>query len=92
MAKSLTIRQIETRGDVTYVRVGKHEEEINGGAAGLKRWIRERFDEEQLLALGMACWLARDPDLSNPAMVVGRTITLDLAGKVNYADGVIRIS
>lgn len=92
MARSLTIRAIDRRSDRTYIRVGKDEHEIPGDADALKGWIRERFGEEQLLALSLAVWLARDPDMSNPGMIVGRTATIDLAGRVNHADAVFRVS
>lgn len=92
MARSITIRSIERRADRTYIRVGKEEIEVPGTVTELRQWIRSQFDENQLLALALAVYLARDPDLSNPGMIVGRTVTLDLVGRVNHADAVLRIA
>ena len=92
MARSITIKAIDRRADRTYIRVGKDEIEVPGDAEALKAWIRLRFDEKDLLALGLAVYLARDPTLANPSLIVGKTLTLDLAGRVNYPDSVVRVS
>lgn len=95
VARSITISDIDRRADKTYVRVGRHEIELPvTDIAGLRQWVREQFDEteEKLLAIALACLLARDPNLTNPAQIVGRTITLDLTGRVNYPDSVFRVS
>lgn len=92
MARSITIKAIDRRADRTYIRVGKEEIEVPGNLADLKAWIRQQFDEKDLLAIALAVYLARDPDMSNPSLIVGRTITLDLAGRVNHADAVVRVS
>lgn len=92
MAKSLTIKSIDQRADRTYIRIGKTEIEVPGSKAELKAFVRSRFSEEDLLALALAAWMARDPELNNPNALVGKTITLDLGGRVNYADAILRIA
>lgn len=92
MARSITIRSIDRRADRTYIRYGKDEVEVPGDLDALRAWIRQQFDEKDLLALALAVYLARDPNMTNPAQIVGRTITLDLAGRINIADAVLRVS
>jgi hypothetical protein len=95
MARSITIRAIDRRADRTYVRVGSSEIEIPASSAEeLKAWIRAQFDDsdERMLAFALAMWISRNPDLSNPGQIVGRTFTLDFAGRVNYPDSVVRVS
>lgn len=95
MARSITIRSIDRRADRAYVRVGKSEIEIPANnAEELKAWVREQFNDsdERMLAFALAMWIARNPDLSSPQQIVGRTFTLDFAGRVNYPDAVVRVS
>ena len=95
MAKSIVIRDIDRRQNVVYVRVGKTEYEIPASnLAEFRQWVRDQFDETEksIVALALAALLARDPNLTNAAQLVGRTITLDLTGRVNYPDSVFRVS
>lgn len=95
MARSITIQSIDRRAGVTYINLaGKHQVEIPGNVEALKAWIRSQFSEQDdlLLAIALAAYLARDPDLTNPGMIVGRTLTIDLAGRLNYPDSVLRVS
>lgn len=97
MARSTTITAFERNvaRNCTYIRVGRSEIEIPAAdLPGIRQWIREQFDEldETLVAIAMACWLARDNNFSTPNQMVGRTITLDLQGRLNYPDSVFRVS
>jgi len=93
MARSITIRSIDRRQGRTYIRVGKSEVEIPGGLPEVKEWVRQQFEEsdEKLLALALACYFARDPDATNPSQIVGRTITINLAGRLDLANAVLRV-
>jgi hypothetical protein len=94
MARSLTIKAIDRRADRTYIRFGDSEIEIHGSTlADVRQWVREQFEEsdEKLLALALACYFARDPDVLNPAQIVGRTVTLNLQGRVDLANGILRV-
>jgi hypothetical protein len=94
MPKSATITSITRLPDRTRIRIGKSDIELYGVTtpADLRAWIREQFAEsnEVLTAMALAAWAARDPGLANPNQLVGRTITLDLAGSVSA--GILRIS
>lgn len=96
MARSFIIKAIERRADKTYIRVGKSEVEIPCETkAELREWVRQQLDvdnEEKLLALALAIYFARDPEMTNPASIVGRTFTFDPAGRLNYPDSVVRVS
>lgn len=95
MAKSIRIKSIEQRGEDWHIRVGKSHIEIPGKSkAALRQWIREQFRESDdfLLALGLATWIERDPQMDSPDIVVGKTITLDLTGNLSQADGIVRVS
>ena len=95
MARSLVISAIDRQGAKTYIRWGNHEAEIDGGLPGVKQWVREQIREadEVLVALALEAYFARDPNLTTPAQLVGKTVTLDLAaGKVSYADALLRIT
>jgi hypothetical protein len=94
MARSITIKAIDRRADRTYIRVGKSEIELHVTTiAELREWVRQQFEEsdEKILALALACLFARDPNLTNPNQIVGRTITLNLSGTVNTAGAVLRV-
>lgn len=77
---------------ITRIRHGKSEVEITGGKSGFRQWIRDqiRDNEDFLLTLALAVWIKRDPQLSTPDLVVGKTVTLDLAGSLDHADGIVR--
>lgn len=94
MAKSLVISAIDRQGSKTYIRHGNTEVEIDGGLPGVKEWVRSqiRENEETLLAIALAAYFARDPNITNPAQLVGKTVTLDLTGRINYPDSVLRIA
>lgn len=95
MAKSIRIKSIDQRGEYWHIRVGKSHIEIPGkNKAALRQWIREQFRESDdfLLALGLAAWIERDPQMDSPDIVVGKTITLDLTGNLSQADGIVRVS
>lgn len=94
---SITIKSIETtttpRGQpMRRIRHGKQEVEVPGDAEEFKRWIRSQFDENQLLAFALALWVARNPAMDNPNMVVGRTLTLDFTNRVDLANAVVRVT
>lgn len=93
---SITIKAIESgttaRGQSVYrIRAGKREIELPGDVNDLKRWIRQQFDDTDLLAFALALWMARNPSLDNPAMIVGRTLTLDFTNRVDLANAVVRV-
>lgn len=96
MARSITIKAIDRRANKVYVRVGKAETEIAASSvAEFREVVRQRIselDDDLLLFLSLAAYLARDPTMANPSQLVGRTATLDLAGRVNYPDSVFRIA
>lgn len=96
MARSITIKSIDRRSDRTYIRVGKSEIEVPCTTkAELREWVRQQFDvadDEFLLRLFLAIYLARDPELTSPNSIVGRTLTFDPAGRLNYPDSVVRVS
>lgn len=92
MARTIRIKAIDHRDDRTFVRVGKEEIEIPGDRAELRQWIRQQFDEEAVLALALACYLRRHPNLDNPAFLVGKQVTLDLSGRVDLPNAVVRIA
>lgn len=101
MARSITIRQIDrSRPGRTFFRVedqagGRSEVEVPADTlAELRAWVRQQFDERDdfLLALALAAYFARDPDLSNPSLILNRTLTVDLTGRLNYPDSVLRVS
>lgn len=94
MARSVTIRAIDRRAGKTYIRYGKSEVEIAGGLQEVKDWARAHLPDtdDALAALAIAMYLARDPDATNPGQIVGRTVTLDMTGRVNYPDSVLRVS
>lgn len=94
---SITIKAVESgttaRGKSVYrIRAGKREVEVPGDADDLKRWIREQFDDADLLAFALALWAARNPSLDNPAMIVGKTLTLDFTANVGLANAVVRVT
>lgn len=95
MARSLTIRSVERRADRAYIRFGKNEIEVPAAnLQELREWIRSRLDEsdETLVALALACWLARDNNLATPATIVGKTITLNLQGSLTATNAVFRVT
>jgi hypothetical protein len=100
VARSITVRGIDRRPDRTYFRVedqsgSRSEVEVSVNTlAELKDWVKSRFGEadEFLLAVALAVYFARDPDGTNPGVIVGRTLTLDLTGRINYPDAVVRVS
>lgn len=95
MAISRTITAIDRRAGRVYVRIGGVEVEIAAtNVTELREWVRLKFDEseEYLLAIALALLLARDPDLTNPGQIVGRTITLNLNGALNQTGAVIRVT
>lgn len=94
---SILIKSVEStttpRGRPFYrIRHGKREIEVPGDVNELKRWIRSQFDDNELLAFALALWMARNPSLDNPAMIVGRTLTLDFTAQVNLANAVVRVT
>lgn len=95
MARQLKIKSIKQRGDYWHIRAGKSHIEVCGKTkADLRQWIREQFRENDdfLLALALAAWIKRDPQLDAPETVVGKTITLDLDGNLNTVDGIVRVT
>jgi hypothetical protein len=94
MARSITISSIARVNGTSYITVGKRVIEIPGGESGIKDWIRAQFPDadESLLALGLAAYLARDPNMTNPGIIVGKTLTLDLQGRLTNPDAVLKVT
>jgi hypothetical protein len=85
MAKSTKIVKVDRRGArCTLVRVRsagyKNEIEVPGGMAEFREWIRERVkeNEEFLVAIGLAQWLAKNPGSTDFSGIEGKTISIDL--------------
>lgn len=95
MARSVRIKSIEQRGKYWRIHYGKSVVEIPGkNKAALKRWIREQLEDsdELILAISLAAWIRRDPELMSPETVVGKTGILDLEGNLDSVDGIVRLS
>lgn len=102
MARSITFKKIarESRptGDVVLIRAGKTEIEIpvraDNVAADVRNWVREWINEdidEFMIKLGLALWLKRNPNMGNPGQLVDKTLTFDLDGPLNTANGIVRL-
>jgi hypothetical protein len=48
------------------------------GLADVKEWIKDFDHPEIAKRIAMAYWIAKNPDGSNPASLVGKTMTFDL--------------
>lgn len=95
MARSVTIDSVKRQNGKVYIRFGKSELEIPAASvAEFREWVREQFDEtdEFIVKFALAMLLARDPNLTNPGIIVGKTITLNLQGSVNGTNPVVKVS
>lgn len=80
------IRNIEIRKDVAFIRIGKTELEIAGGAKGLREWVKDqadRLDDFAVAALRIRDFLRDGGDLKDVATLCGK----DLSMKVEAANG-----
>lgn len=86
MPKQARITNIIRRGQrATLVRWRgggrKNEIEIPGGMDEFRQWIREqlREDEDMLVVLALAQWLAKNPNSTDFTGIEGKQLTLDLS-------------
>lgn len=87
MAVTVTCTKIRRTNGKIYIQFGKIEREFES-PAHVKAWIGDSLDKEALQAMLIAKWLDVDPTGSNPTLVEGRTITVDLT----LASNIVRIT
>lgn len=77
-ARSVTLTNIRRRAGKIYVRFGKREHEFES-LVEMQRYVAERLTPETLEALFLALLIERQPDITNPAQIEGRTLTVDMS-------------
>jgi hypothetical protein len=77
-ARSVTLTSIRRAGGKIYVRFGKREYEFNS-LTEVRAYVEEKLGRETLECLFLALLVERQPDINNPALVEGRTLTVDMA-------------
>lgn len=92
MAVALTCRSVVRRGGKYYVRWSDKTELEFTALADVRAYIRDARDdgtgEDTLRVLLLARWLEQNPAGDNPALLAGRTITLDLT----LATNIVRVT
>jgi hypothetical protein len=76
MTVSITCTNIRSVGGKHYISFGKTEYEFND-LEHLKRVVSEQLDRRVLAALFLKIAIERQPALSNPAQLEGRTLTIN---------------
>lgn len=88
MATALTCTSVVRRSGRAYVRWSDKVEQEFDSVAQAKDWLRSVRDDggdfkDVLRALLIAKWFEANPSGDNPALLEGRTITLDLSLAAN---------
>ena len=83
MAVSITCTRIFQSGDKWYVRWSDKSENEFSSLADVKDFVRDRLSRDALKAIGLAKWMEVNPTGSNPALLIGKTITADLSLAAN---------
>jgi hypothetical protein len=72
-----SIRNIERRGDKTYLRYGKTEIEVSGGMRGLREWVRDNQPtDEQAIAMILKEHFKSDADARDLSPLKGRELAV----------------
>lgn len=82
MAVSTTCTGISQSGGRVFLKFGKTTLEFDS-VQSAREWVRGEDNVEAARRLLMAWWLQQNPSGSNPSLVVGKTLTVDLAAATN---------
>lgn len=87
MAQTVTCTNVIKAGGKVRIQFGKTEMEFDSAAA-VHAYIADSLGVDVLRAILMAKWLQADPTAATPSLIVGHSVTADLA----QANNVVRVA